>query len=255
MSLKTLKNITPAELKSKGVVSLADKPNVAASYGVGGLSPTALKLWFDQLSKLLSDKINAIQDVLSSNDAAEYIKLDLEGLDSSNETGVYSLKDLCDALKDGKFVEYVKARSSAAADELQSLQAIINEFAADISTANENASTAASNAEDALNNSIETVTVMYQAATSGTTPPTGEWLTAIPSVPEGGFLWTQVVMSFHGGTSHTFYSVGKIGAKGDDVYSFAIQDGNLLQIKAGAADDDVSYGIDEYGELSVKLNY
>ena len=58
MSLKKLTNITPAELKSKGVVSLADKPNAAASYGVGGLSPTALKLWFDQLSKLLADKIN-----------------------------------------------------------------------------------------------------------------------------------------------------------------------------------------------------
>ena len=29
MSLKKLSNITPAELKSKGVVSLADKPNAA----------------------------------------------------------------------------------------------------------------------------------------------------------------------------------------------------------------------------------
>ena len=75
MSLKKLSNITPAELKSKGVVSLADKPNAAASYGVGGLSPTALKLWFDQLSKLLADKINAIQDALSGDQAAEYIKL------------------------------------------------------------------------------------------------------------------------------------------------------------------------------------
>ena len=65
MSLKKLSNITPAELKSKGVVSLADKPNTAASYGVGGLSPTALKLWFDQLSKL-----NFIlrQQLLSSSD-------------------------------------------------------------------------------------------------------------------------------------------------------------------------------------------
>ena len=38
MSLKKLVNITPAELKAKGVVSLADRPNVTASYGTGGLS-------------------------------------------------------------------------------------------------------------------------------------------------------------------------------------------------------------------------
>ena len=95
MSLKKLSNITPAELKSKGVVSLADKPNAAASYGVGGLSPTALKLWFDQLSKLLADKINAIQDALSGDNAAEYIKLILTGLASTNETGEFQKRKLC----------------------------------------------------------------------------------------------------------------------------------------------------------------
>ena len=105
MSLKKLANITPAELKSKGVVALADKPNAAASYGVGGLSPTALKLWFDQLSKLIADKINAIQDALSGDNAAEYIKLILTGLDDNNESGEYSLQDLCDAFKNGIFVQ------------------------------------------------------------------------------------------------------------------------------------------------------
>ena len=131
MSLKKLSNITPAELKSKGVVSLADKPNAAASYGVGGLSPTALKLWFDQLSKLLADKINAIQDALSGDQAAEYIKLILTGLDDSNESGEYSLQDLCDAFKDGKFAEYLQLYGSAAAENLSSLQAIVNAFALD----------------------------------------------------------------------------------------------------------------------------
>ena len=49
MALKKFTNITAAELKAKGVVSLADKPNISSSYGVGGLSPTNLKLWFDKI--------------------------------------------------------------------------------------------------------------------------------------------------------------------------------------------------------------
>lgn len=255
MSLKKLSNITPAELKSKGVVSLADKPNAAASYGIGGLSPTALKLWFDQLSKLLADKINAIQDALSGDNAAEYIKLILTGLDSTNETGEYSLQDLCDAFKNGNFAEYLQAYGSAAAENLSSLQAIINAFALDISTAKETAEDAKDAAETAESNSISSTAIAYQEGVSGTTPPTGEWLTAVPDVQEGHFLWTRVTLNFAGGSSASFYSVGKIGAKGDDVYSFAIENGNLLQIKADAADDDVNYGIDEYGSLSVKIKY
>ena len=72
MGLKRFVNITPTELKNKGVVSLADKPNMTASYGTGGLTPTALKLWFDQIGKFIAEKINIIQDVLSGNDAASY---------------------------------------------------------------------------------------------------------------------------------------------------------------------------------------
>ena len=244
MSLKKLSNITPAELKSKGVVSLADKPNAAASYGVGGLSPTALKLWFDQLSKLLADKINAIQDALSGDQAAEYIKLILTGLDDSNESGEYSLQDLCDAFKDGRFAEY-----------LSSLQAIVNAFALDISETKETADAAKEAAETAENNRITETAVEYQEGTSGTSAPTGAWSSAIPAVQEGRYLWTRVTLTFASGSTAVFYSVGKIGARGDDVYSFVIRDGNLIQVKASAADDNVQYGIDEFGYLSVKINF
>lgn len=140
MSLKKLSNITPAELKAKGVVSLADKPNAAASYGVGGLSPTALKLWFDQLSKLLADKINGIHDTLGGENAAEYIKLDLTGLDESNTAEEYSLKDLCESFKNGQFAAYLMLYAAASAQDKSSLQTIINNFAADISTTKEKGS-------------------------------------------------------------------------------------------------------------------
>ena len=215
MSLKKLTNITPAELKSKGVVSLADKPNAAASYGVGGLSPTALKLWFDQLSKLLADKINAIQDALSGDQAAEYIKLILTGLDDSNESGEYSLQDLCDAFKNGNFAEYLQAYGSAAAENLSSLQTIINTFALDISTAKETAEDAKDAAETAENNRIIETAVEYQEGTSGTSAPTGAWSSAIPAVQEGRYLWTRVTLTFASGSTAVFYSVGKIAARGD----------------------------------------
>lgn len=47
---------------------------------LGAWSPTSLKLWFDQLSTLLAEKINAIYDALSGESAAEYMPLMLDGL-------------------------------------------------------------------------------------------------------------------------------------------------------------------------------
>lgn len=140
MGLKRFVNITPTELKNKGVVSLADKPNMAASYGTGGLTPTALKLWFDQIGKFIAEKINIIQDVLSGNDAASYISLNLSGLDTDSEKKenfAYSLQDLCNSYRSGKFANYLLAYQSASAEELEPLQNILNGIAAKISKANE----------------------------------------------------------------------------------------------------------------------
>lgn len=142
MGLKKLTNITPAELKAKGVVSLADKPNIAASYGVGGLSPTSLKLWFDQIGTFVAEKINVIQDILSGESAAQYIRLNLTGLDGEDVTTEHSLQDLCDAFKDGRFCEYMLAYGSVSDSELKSLQAILYEIAQNISRNKELADTA-----------------------------------------------------------------------------------------------------------------
>lgn len=140
MGLKRLVNITPTELKNKGVVSLADKPNVASNYGTGGLTPTALKLWFDQIGKFIAEKVNAIQDVLSGGDAASYIRLNLTGLDEESESKddfKYSLQDLCASYRSGKFAYYLLAYESASAEELKPLQTILNGIAAKISQTNE----------------------------------------------------------------------------------------------------------------------
>lgn len=63
---------------------------------------------------------------------------------------------------------------------------------------------------------IADVTITYQAGTSGTTPPTGEWTSSIPSVAANQFLWTRTVTTYTDGETSTAYSVGKMGANGAD---------------------------------------
>ena len=50
----------------------------------------------------------------------------------------------------------------------------------------------------------------YQAGTSATTAPTGEWKTTIPSVAEGQYLWTKTTYS-DGNYSYTVAKQGKSG--------------------------------------------
>lgn len=102
MAKKQLANISNAELQAKGVVALADKPNVAASYGVGGLSPTQLKLWFDKLGRFLAGKINEIQTALSES-GQEYV-----GIDNLGET-ITSLGDLTASFLNGGFATIMLA--------------------------------------------------------------------------------------------------------------------------------------------------
>jgi len=62
---------------------------------------------------------------------------------------------------------------------------------------------------------ISSTTVEYQAASSGTTVPTGTWSTSIPSVAENQYLWTRTTIAYTSGDPSVSYSVGKMGAKGD----------------------------------------
>lgn len=62
---------------------------------------------------------------------------------------------------------------------------------------------------------IKSTTITYQASTSGTTVPTGAWVSNPPSVPGGNYLWTRTVWSYTDSTSETGYSIAKAGEKGD----------------------------------------
>lgn len=56
--------------------------------------------------------------------------------------------------------------------------------------------------------------VTYQASTSGTTAPTGTWLTSIPSISAGQYLWTRTIITYSDGKTTVSYSVSKNGTNG-----------------------------------------
>lgn len=61
---------------------------------------------------------------------------------------------------------------------------------------------------------IASTEVKYQSSQSSTTVPTGEWLTAIPSVQEGWYLWTRTKFTYTDSTVSYGYSVSRQGADG-----------------------------------------
>lgn len=76
---------------------------------------------------------------------------------------------------------------------------------------------------------ITSTSVTYQASSSGTDTPTGEWKTTVPSMANGQFLWTKTVVNYSDGTSTTSYSVsykGTNGAKGEDAITMTITSSN-----------------------------
>lgn len=132
MALKQLDKITLQELQSLGVGALSDRPNSNDVFGRGEMNARALKQWFDQVPKLLIQKVNAVIDLLGQNDAAEYIRI---LLDSS---GITTLQDLVDSFSNGTFAGIMKLHpSSAQLDTLSALQSIVNSFAQSLSVNDE----------------------------------------------------------------------------------------------------------------------
>lgn len=69
-------------------------------------------------------------------------------------------------------------------------------------------------AGDGIANSI----VHYQVSDSGTTIPTGSWLTDIPETSAGDYLWTRLTVNFTNNSSQELYSVsyhGDVGPQGE----------------------------------------
>lgn len=125
---KKLSNITKKQIADKGVQALANRPNAPSQYGVSGLSPTQLKLWFDNLATFLADKVNEIQNAISADDAAAYIRILLD------DYGVENLDDLVKSFRNGSFAEKIlQVYPSASESGTIPLQTAINHIAQSLS--------------------------------------------------------------------------------------------------------------------------
>lgn len=125
--IKKLRPITAAELAAKGVVALADRPNQRGPYGGAGLSAKELKQWFDKLSTLMASKINELQTVLASPEAADYIALE------KAHDEVRTLGDLIRAMESGIFASTImQAQLPGFIEENAVLQTILNKIATEL---------------------------------------------------------------------------------------------------------------------------
>ena len=61
---------------------------------------------------------------------------------------------------------------------------------------------------------IKATAITYAKHTNGTTAPTTGYTTAVPSVPDGQFLWTKTVWTYTDNSSETGYSVARMGNNG-----------------------------------------
>lgn len=61
---------------------------------------------------------------------------------------------------------------------------------------------------------VRSTAVTYQAGTSGTSAPTGSWVSNPPTVAANQFLWTRTIFTYTDNATATAYSVGKMGANG-----------------------------------------
>ena len=133
MGVSKLNKITNSQIASKGVQALADRPNSTSQYGQGGLTAVQLKLWFDKLATFLAEKINEIQDTLSSVNAAKYIRIYLDSFGN-----ITTLDELINAFRSGVFAANVlKVFPNASSQTAVTLQVFINNMAQEISNLKE----------------------------------------------------------------------------------------------------------------------
>lgn len=75
---------------------------------------------------------------------------------------------------------------------------------------------AGTNGQNGTSVTVSSTSITYQVGTSGTTKPTGEWSTTIPTVGKGQYLWTKTVVKYSDGKSTEAYSVSYQGTNGQN---------------------------------------
>lgn len=106
--------------------------------------------------------------------------------------------------------------ANTAANEANTAKNNADKATSAANTAAEAANTAKQAVDDAMGK-FTTITdseVKYQVGTSGTTPPTGKWLTEPPTVPQGQYLWVRNTTSYNKGNPTIAYAVAFQGRDG-----------------------------------------
>lgn len=104
---KKFPSVSEAEKQGKGVGALADRPNLAATYGQGGLTAAELKKWFDGLASLIIDKYNLLGAEMQSGAATEYIGVPEDA--AFPEGSASTLKDVLTGIVSGALAQYLVA--------------------------------------------------------------------------------------------------------------------------------------------------
>lgn len=86
--------------------------------------------------------------------------------------------------------------------------------------------------------------VTYQISTSGDTAPSGDWVSKVPAVPQGKYLWTKTELQFNSGDPIVSYSVTRMGIDGS---------GTVSSVKGVSPDEngDVPLTADDVGALPI----
>lgn len=66
---------------------------------------------------------------------------------------------------------------------------------------------------------VASQSVTYQVSDSGTIIPSGSWVSSIPVVPQGKYLWTKTELQFNTGDPIVSYSVARMGIDGSGAVS------------------------------------
>lgn len=66
---------------------------------------------------------------------------------------------------------------------------------------------------------LATSIIGYQVSDSGTVTPSGDWLYDVPTVAQGKYLWTRIMIGFNTGNPFAFYSVSRMGIDGTGAVS------------------------------------
>lgn len=69
---------------------------------------------------------------------------------------------------------------------------------------------------------ITSKSVTYQTSTSGATAPTGAWVTTVPTVNNGQYLWTKTTVQYSDGNKTEAYSVSYKGTNGTNGTSVTV---------------------------------